>query len=63
MDVPCNINFIAMPTYLVDKYQYYTKADISKLRRLGYDKQMTKLNDAVVDYVKNYLRPGRLVGE
>ncbi|MDR2735394.1 MAG: ADP-glyceromanno-heptose 6-epimerase [Puniceicoccales bacterium] len=62
LDIPVNINFIDMPGWLVDKYQYYTRADLGKLRRLGYTKKMTKLSDAVIDYVKNYLIPDRLVG-
>ncbi|MDR1458220.1 MAG: ADP-glyceromanno-heptose 6-epimerase [Puniceicoccales bacterium] len=60
---PVTIDFIDMPGHLVHGYQYYTRADLGKLRKLGYTKSMTGLSDAVVDYVKNYLIPNRLIGE
>ncbi len=44
-----------MPEILKEKYQYYTKADISKLRSAGYINHVTKIDEAVTDYVKNYL--------
>jgi ADP-L-glycero-D-manno-heptose 6-epimerase len=57
------IDFIEMPEALRAKYQYYTKADISKLRASGYEQPITPLADAVADYVRNYLVPGRRLGE
>jgi len=57
-----NIEFIDMPAILRDKYQYYTRADISKLRATGYNRAMTPLAEAVQDYVQNYLVPGRRLG-
>jgi ADP-L-glycero-D-manno-heptose 6-epimerase len=57
------IEFIDMPEALRAKYQYYTKADISKLRESGYDRAITPLADAVADYVKNYLVPGKRLGD
>ncbi|MDR0351317.1 MAG: ADP-glyceromanno-heptose 6-epimerase [Puniceicoccales bacterium] len=60
---PVNIDFVAMPEHLIDIYQYYTKADLGKLRRLGYAKTITSLGDAVADYVKNYIEPDRIMGE
>jgi len=54
-----NIEFIDMPANLREKYQYYTCADITKLRSTGYSRDLTSLEDAVEDYVKNYLIPGR----
>jgi ADP-L-glycero-D-manno-heptose 6-epimerase len=45
------------------KYQYYTKADISKLRASGYDRPVTPLTAAVADYVRNYLVPGKRLGD
>jgi ADP-L-glycero-D-manno-heptose 6-epimerase len=56
------IEFIDMPEVLRGKYQYYTKADIGKLRGTGYDRPMTPLADAVRDYVQNYLVPGKKLG-
>lgn len=57
------IDFIPMPEILRDKYQYYTKANIGKLRDSGYTRPMTPLGAAVQDYVTNYLVPGRKLGE
>ncbi|MGA2915828.1 MAG: ADP-glyceromanno-heptose 6-epimerase [Sedimentisphaerales bacterium] len=50
-----NIEFIDMPDQIRDKYQYFTQADITKLRKAGYDRQPTGLELAVKDYVQNYL--------
>ena len=58
MNIEVNIDFIDMPVELRNKYQYYTCADISKLRNVGYDKSITPLKNAVLDYVCNFLIPG-----
>ena len=50
-----NIEFIDIPEDIRDKYQYFTEANMSKLRSAGYDKEFTSLEDGVEDYVKNYL--------
>jgi ADP-L-glycero-D-manno-heptose 6-epimerase len=52
-----------MPEHLRAKYQYYTCADIGKLRALGYKDALTPLDAAVADYVRNYLAPGKLLGD
>lgn len=57
------IEFIEMPEALRGKYQYFTQADVSKLRSSGYQRAMTPLPDAVHDYVTNYMTPGRRLGE
>ncbi len=62
MNRPPDIEFIAMPGVLRDKYQYFTQADISKLRATGYDRPMTPLGDSVRDYVQNHLAPGKKLG-
>jgi ADP-L-glycero-D-manno-heptose 6-epimerase len=49
------IEFIEMPETIRDKYQYFTQADISKLRATGYREKITSLEKAVADYVQNYL--------
>ncbi len=59
---PPKIEFIDMPELLRGKYQYFTQADISKLRATGYDRPMTPLADAVRDYVQNHLVPDRRLG-
>ena len=49
------IKFIEMPEAIRDKYQYFTQADILRLRAAGYRAPVTSLEDAVKDYVRNYL--------
>jgi ADP-L-glycero-D-manno-heptose 6-epimerase len=58
-----NIEFFDMPETIRHQYQYYTCADISKLRATGYTKPTTSLEDAVRDYAVNYLLPGKRLGE
>jgi ADP-L-glycero-D-manno-heptose 6-epimerase len=53
------IEFADMPVEIRDKYQYFTQADIGRLRRSGYAAPLTPLADAVRDYVKNYLSADR----
>jgi len=55
------IEYIDMPESIRDKYQYFTQADVHKLLSTGYDSPITSLEDAVRDYVVNYLVPGRAV--
>ena len=50
-----DIEFIDIPEDIRDKYQYFTEANMTKLREAGYDKEFTSLEDGVMDYVKNYL--------
>ena len=57
-----NIKYIDMPEKLKDKYQYYTKADIGKMRKVGYDKSITTLPEAIKDYVQNYLAKNDYLG-
>ena len=49
------IGYKDMPVELRGKYQYYTKANIEKLRSVGYTRPMTKLEDGIKEYVQNYL--------
>lgn len=49
------VKFIQMPIELRGNYQYYTNADISKLRNVGYDKEFYCLKDGIEEYVKKYL--------
>ncbi len=52
---PVNIEYVPMPDILRDKYQYFTEADMSSLRKAGYVKPFTSLEDSVKDYV-GYLK-------
>jgi ADP-L-glycero-D-manno-heptose 6-epimerase len=51
-----------MPAVLRDKYQYFTQADIAKLRASGYTQPVTPLTEAVRDYVQGYLVPNKKLG-
>ena len=55
MGLPESIEYIDTPIDIRDKYQYFTEANMTKLRSIGYEKQFTSLEDGVADYVKNYL--------
>jgi ADP-L-glycero-D-manno-heptose 6-epimerase len=52
---PVVIDYIDMPESLRPRYQYFTQADMTRLRKTGYQKPFTSLEDAVRDYVK-YLK-------
>jgi ADP-L-glycero-D-manno-heptose 6-epimerase len=58
MNINESIEFIDTPIDIRDKYQYFTEANMAKLRSIGYDKQFTSLENGVEDYVKNYLSGG-----
>ena len=58
-----NIEFIDMPELLQSKYQYYTCADITKLRGSGFTTEITPLAEAVRDYVQGYLVPDKRLGD
>ena len=47
---PSSIEYIEMPEVLKSRYQYFTQADMTKLRNAGYTKPFTSLEDAVGDY-------------
>ena len=55
MDLEPVIEYIDMPEFLRDKYQYYTCADLTKLGVRGCDVRFRSLEDGVTDYVQNYL--------
>ncbi len=56
---PEKIKYIDTPEDIRDKYQYYTCATIEKLRKVGYTKDFTHLEDGVLDYVRNFLIPNK----
>ncbi len=49
---PVKIDYVDMPEILKSRYQYFTQADMTKLRKVGYSKPFTKLEEAVSDYVQ-----------
>jgi ADP-L-glycero-D-manno-heptose 6-epimerase len=57
------IEFVEMPETLREKYQYFTRADIGKLRASGFSAPVTPLREAVRDYVQGYLAKDRRLGD
>ncbi len=60
MGLEPDISYIDTPEDIRDKYQYFTEADMGKLRSLGYNKAFTSLEEGVEDYVSNYLMSNRI---
>ncbi len=56
------IDYVDMPDSIRNQYQYYTQANIGKLRAAGYDRACTSLEDAIKDYVQGYLVKGDFLG-
>lgn len=50
------MTFIDMPDQLKDHYQYFTQADLQKLRDVGYQKPTTTLEDGIRIYINEYLK-------
>jgi len=56
MEIPERINWIEMPNNVKNQYQYFTEADLTKLRSVAeYNAPMTTLEDGIKDYLKNHL--------
>jgi ADP-L-glycero-D-manno-heptose 6-epimerase len=51
-----NIQYIEMPESLRDQYQYFTEAQMDKLKSAGCPVKFSSLEDSVRDYVVNYLQ-------
>jgi len=50
-----DIEYSDMPPSIREKYQYFTQADMSRLRAAGYTAPMTGLDDGLTDYVQRHL--------
>lgn len=59
MDKEPVIEYIDMPEDIRDKYQYYTEADMHKLRDAGYTAPFYSLEEGAADYVREYLLKGK----
>ncbi len=55
LNKPVNIEYVDIPKDIRDKYQYFTEANMNKLRSIGYHKSFNNLEQGVSDYVTNYL--------
>ncbi len=62
MNKPVNIEYIELPEYLAEKYQYFTEANLEKLKKAGYSKSKFTLEEGVTDYVKNYMLKNKYLG-
>jgi len=49
------IEYVPTPEIIRDRYQYFTEADMGRLRAAGYDRPFTELEDGVAKYVQRYL--------
>lgn len=58
---PPQIQYIEMPGDIRDTYQYYTQAEMKKLKTAGYNITMFSLEEGIDDYVRNYLSGRRYV--
>lgn len=55
LDLEPNIQYIDTPEDIREKYQYFTEAEMSKLRDAGYEKEFASLEQGIDSYVNNYL--------
>ena len=60
LDLEPNISFVDMPIDIRDKYQYFTEANMQKLKAAGYTDSFYTLEEGVDDYVRNYLAEGKI---
>ena len=60
LDLEPNITFVDMPIDIRDKYQYFTEANMQKLKAAGYSDDFYTLEEGVDDYVRNYLAVGKI---
>jgi len=62
LNKPVNIEYIDLPENLRAKYQYFTEANMNKIKKAGFNSSVTNLEDGVADYVKNYLLGKKYLG-
>ncbi len=62
MNKPVNIEYIELPADIADRYQYFTEAKMSKIKKAGYSGKISSLEDGVTDYIKNYLMKDLYLG-
>ncbi len=57
LERPPVIKYIDMPSHVVERqYQYFTQADLTRLRAAGYTQEFTSLETGAKDYIQNYLK-------
>lgn len=60
LGIPLEIDWVDIPEDIRDKYQYFTEADMSKLRAAGYAQPFQSLSAGAFDYVTHYLIPDKV---
>jgi ADP-L-glycero-D-manno-heptose 6-epimerase len=55
MDLNAEIQYIDMPEDIRNTYQYYTQAEMQKIKTAGYNEKMYSLEKGINDYIRNYL--------
>jgi ADP-L-glycero-D-manno-heptose 6-epimerase len=60
LDLVPNISFVDTPADIRGTYQYFTEANMDKLRAAGYDRPFHTLEEGVAAYVREYLADGRI---
>ena len=63
MERPFNVEYIDMPESIRNTYQYLTCAETAKIHAAGYTTPVTPVEEAVADYIRNYLIPGKRLGD
>lgn len=53
-----DIHFVDTPESIRNNYQYYTRANVGKIRKAGYAAAFTSLEAGIQDYIRNYLASG-----
>ena len=59
---PVNIEYIELPQHLAEKYQYFTEANLSKIKSAGYRQPIASLENGITDYVKHFLLKNSFLG-
>lgn len=59
MELKENIEFIDMPEDIRDNYQYYTEANMERLKSTGYNASFWDFESAIADYVQQFLIPNK----
>ncbi|QMU30372.1 ADP-glyceromanno-heptose 6-epimerase [Adhaeribacter radiodurans] len=59
MNRDINIDFVDTPLVIRDNYQYFTEANMQKLKNIGFIRPFYTLEDGITDYVQQYLIPNK----
>jgi ADP-L-glycero-D-manno-heptose 6-epimerase len=59
MNKEINIDFVDTPLVIRDNYQYFTEANMQKLKNIGFTRPFYTLEEGITDYVQQYLIPGK----